>query len=128
MHTTAECTRTRAVTKRQWTPVPISPNSRCAIVFKRAPPSTTKGPNVAAKSILFSTTSTSECIGKHKILPLIVLPPAENTLFRDPLAEHPTSIVTVVTSDEFVLVTHSDLPVTDTADEEDDAGFVLLSP
>ena len=125
IQTSAVCTRARGANKRQWTPVVTSPNSTVSLVINKTPAIFNRRTVVSGKTTVSTAANASKSPQKSALSCTTALARAQEILLHEEIPSQTTSIETIMTSDEFVLVTHSNLPVANT-DDEDDGEFVLL--
>jgi len=125
IQTSAVCTHIRGAKKRQWTPVATSPNSTISFVINKTPATFNRRTVVSGKTTVSTAANASKSPLKSTLSCTTALARAQKILLHEEIPGQTTSIETIMTSDEFVLVTHSNLPVANT-DDEDDGEFVLL--
>jgi len=117
------CTRTRGANIKQWAPAATPSNSTVSAVKNKTPATSYRRTIVAEKTTVSKATNAQKSPHKSASSCTTALARAQEVLLDNDISNQTTSIVTITTTDEFVLVTH--LPVADTNDENDD-DFVLI--
>jgi hypothetical protein len=119
------CTRTRGANIKQWAPAATPSNSTVSAVKNKTPATSCRRTIVAEKTTVSKATNAQKSPHKSASSCTTALARAQEVLLDNDISSQTTSIVTITTTDDFVLVTHSDLPVADTNDEKDH-DFVLI--